>query len=93
MLKALLRTSRAVLRKKNLTCILRAQGKLHSEPFSRQSAIRIAYGCLMSDMDGQTARLDEYFEQFYMVDPPSGQLSVVELQIEDANPCVHKILF
>ena len=50
------------------------------------SDIRTADGCLVSDADGQMARWAEYFEQLFMVDPPSGQLQTAGLQTLDADP-------
>ena len=51
-----------------------------------QSAIRTANGCPVSDADGQMVRWAEHFEQLFTVDPPSGQLQTVWLQMLDADP-------
>ena len=49
----------------------RALKKLRSKSTSQVSAIQTADGCLVSDADGQMALWPEYFEQLFMVDPPS----------------------
>ena len=64
----------------------RALKKLRSKSPSQVSAIRTADGSLVSDMDGQRARWAEYFEQLYMVDPPSRQLTTTGLETLEADP-------
>lgn len=49
-------------------------------------AIRAANICIVSDIDGQRARFDKYFEKFYMTNPPSWELPTAELQIANADP-------
>merc|ERR1712035_263168 len=64
----------------------RALKKLRSKSPSQVSAIRTADGSLVSDMDGQRARWAEYFEQLYMVDPPSRQLLTTGLETLEVDP-------
>ena len=64
----------------------RALKKLRSKSPSQVSAIRTADGSLVSDMDGQRARWAEYFEQLYMVDPPSRQLTTTGLETLETDP-------
>ncbi|KAG0716086.1 hypothetical protein GWK47_010475 [Chionoecetes opilio] len=60
--------------------------KLCSKSPSRTSAIRAADGCLVSNMDGQMARWNEFSEQLFTVDPPIGQFHTTGLRAVDANP-------
>ena len=63
----------------NLNPAYRALKKLRSKSISRVSAIQTADGCLVSDVDVQTAHWAEYFEQFFKVNPPSGRLQTTGL--------------
>ncbi|XP_045101313.1 uncharacterized protein LOC123498214 [Portunus trituberculatus] len=63
----------------------RALKKLRSMSTSQASVIRTAVGRLVSDADGQMARWAEYFEELFMVDPPSGQLRTAGLQMLDPD--------
>ena len=41
-------------------------------------------------MDGKVARWVEYFEQLFMVNPPSGWLQTIVLQVMDADPPINE---
>ena len=52
---------------------------------SQVSTIPTADGYIISDADRQMVRWDEYFEQIFMVDPPSGQFQTAGVQTTDTN--------
>ena len=72
----------------NLQPAFRALKKLRSKSTPQGSTIRTADGRIVSDADEVRARYAEYFEQLYMAEPPSGQLSLADVQMAAADPPV-----
>ena len=72
----------------NLRPAYRALKKLRSKSTTQTSTIRTADGRLVSEADEVRSRWAEYFEQLYMAEPPTRQLSLAGVAIAAADPPV-----
>ena len=72
----------------NLRPAYRALKKLRSKSTTQTTTIRTADGRTVTDADEVRARWAEYFEQLYVAEPPSRQLSLAGVEISAAVPPV-----
>ena len=72
----------------NLQPAYRALKKLRSKSTTQMGTIRTANGQIVSETDEVRSRWAEYFEQLYMAEPPSRQLSLAGVQMAAADPPV-----
>ena len=72
----------------NLRPAYRALKKLRSKSTSQMSTIRTADGRIVSAVDEVRSCWAEYFEQLYVAEPPSRQLSLAGVQMSAADPPV-----